>query len=98
MEESMGYLEELESFFGHIKNNSARSLSRNKLIEKFFQYMFQEYGYNEDYFREQFDEKSADYNDFDEFIYKYYMGLTRDLRREYEKVETEAKERIKLYK
>lgn len=94
----MGYLEELESFFDHVQNNSARSLSRNKLIEKFFQYMSQEYGYNEDYFREQFDEKSADYNDFDEFIYKYYMGLTRDLRREYEKVETEAKERIKLYK
>ena len=48
----MGYLEELESFFDHVQNNSARSLSRNKLIEKFFQYMSQEYGYNEDYFRD----------------------------------------------
>ncbi len=94
----MGYLSELENFFNHIKNNSARSLSHNKLIENFLQYMSHEYGYNEDYFREQFDKKSADYNDSDEFIYKYYMGLTRDLRREYEKVETEAKERIELYK
>lgn len=94
---NMAYLSELESFFNYIKNNSARSLDRNQLIENFLQYMSKEYGHNEDYFRKQFDENSTA-KDFGEFIYKDYMGLTRDLRREYENVETEAKDRIKLYK
>ena len=98
MEEFMGYLDELHSFFEHIQNNSARSLSRDQLIESFLEYMCKEYRHNEEYFREQFDKESADYKDFDEFIYKCYMGLTRDLRREYENVEREAKERVQLYK
>ncbi|WP_017415760.1 hypothetical protein [Clostridium tunisiense] len=93
----MGYLREVESFFDSIQNNSARSLSYDRLIKSFLQYMGQEYGYGEECYRKDFNEENLDYKDFNEYIYKYYMGLNRDLRGEYENVEREAKERIKLY-
>lgn len=96
-EEGMGYLIELENFFDSIQNCSARNLSRKQLIENYLQYMSKEYGYDEGYYLKQFDEKGKDYSDFNEYIYKFYMGLTRDLRVEYDIVEHEAKERVKLY-
>ena len=94
----MGYLGELDSFFEHIQNNSARSLSRDQLIKSFLEYMCKEYGHNEAYYREKFDEKRTEYDSFNEFIYRYWLGLTGDLRSEYETVEREAKDRVQLYK
>lgn len=94
----MGYLSELESFFDSIQNNSSRSLSYDLLINSFFQYMTKEYGHDEEYYHKDFNEESSDYKDFNEYIYKYCMGLNKDLRMEYENVEREAKGRIKLYR
>lgn len=97
-EEIMGYLSELESFFNSIQNNSARSLSKEKLVKNFLAFMAQEYGHDEGYYCKKFDSKSTDYKNFNEYIYKHYMGLERDLRVEYEKIEMEAKGRIELYR
>lgn len=94
----MGYLAELKSFFDSIQNSSARSLSQNLLIKSFLQYMYKEYGHDEEYYRKDFNKESLEYKDFNEYIYKYHMSLNRDLRVEYERVEKEAKERVKLYK
>lgn len=94
----MRYLGKLENFFDSIQNSSARSLSPNLLIKSFLQYMYKEYGHDEEYYRKDFDKEGLKYKDFNEYIYKYHMNLNRDLRVEYEKVEREAKERVKLYK
>lgn len=81
----MGYLSELESFFDSIQNNSARNLSQEQLVKNFLAFMAQEYGHDEGYYCKKFDSKSRDYTNFNEYIYKHYMGLNRDLRMEYEK-------------
>ena len=93
----MGYLKELERFYNEIQENSARSLSYEKLIQDFLQHMAQKYGYDEAYYRKNFNPENQKHKDFNEYIYKYHMGLNKDLRREYERIESEAKKRIKMY-
>lgn len=93
----MGYLEELECFYNEIQEEKPRDLSYEKLIRRFLQYMAQTYGYDEAYYRKDFNLENQEYKDFNEYIYKCHMGLDKDLRREYERIESEAKNRIKMY-
>lgn len=93
----LGYIEELYSFFKSIEANSARSLTYSNLIKSYLQFMKVTYGYSDEYFHDGYSPENQKFKDYEDYIYQYHMGLCNDLRREYKRLQFDAKSRVKQY-
>lgn len=93
----MVYLSDLNRFFDKIKENSARSFSTKQLVKDFLQFMLETCEIEEAYFKKDYDPKNSENINFEDYVYKHYLNLNSDLRKEYESIENLSKDRIKSY-
>lgn len=91
-------LADIHKFIMSIQESNPRELGKSKLVERFLDYMDIKYNLDRKYFDGEFEKRKEKYNNFEDFIYEFYLNLEKDLRKSYENYLNEAKERVKYYK
>lgn len=91
-------LRDINKFIKTIEECTARELSKPSLVNKFLNFMNDNFSLNRKYFDSEYEKNKENYNNFEDFICKYYLRLEKDLRRNYEYFSRKAKEREKYYK
>lgn len=91
-------LADIHKFIMSIQESNPRELGKSKLVERFLDFMDIKYNLDRKYFDGEFEKRKEKYNNFEDFIYEFYLNLEKDLRKSYEYYLNEAKERVKYYK
>lgn len=94
----MSIFDEVPKFVISIQECGPRELSKSKLVERFLDFMSIKYNLNRKYFDGEFEKHKEKYNNFEDFIYGFYLNLEKDLRKSYEYYLNKAKKRVKYYK
>lgn len=93
----MSILDKIHKFIISIQECNPRELGKSILIERFLNFMSNEYDLDRKYFDGEFEKHKDEYHNFEDFIYKYYLNLEKDLRKNCEYYLKKAKERVKYY-